>query len=326
MGLTFLRDGWDKENVGAMFKCGPLGGYKLNEYRKTFAKNGVLKGVNVAHDDPDANSFIIWKNGALVAETDQYSAHKTSAHHNTILINGMGQMVPGRMEPQMWSQPASGEMRDMTVVTSFKDAGDVVVCEGEASGSYLAIKQGDKYRPALDRYRRTFVWVKGSYLLVLDDIKAPEAVDITWLMQAPQLTRQDNKKLEFVLKHQNASCGMQINQIGKVVLDPVIGVSPADNHGKDGGPLGWQQLQLKGHSNILKLATLMTPWGGNYKVVTKPLSNGSVQITISGNGVKDTWNWVPAKGKFEPSFIKGARKGGFAIQVGDMDKVVIARN
>ncbi len=102
-----------------------------------------------------------------------------------------GRWFPGRMEPQMWSQPGPDDMREMAVVTAFKDAGDVVVCEGEAAGSYLAIKQTAKNpaRPALDRYRRTFMWVKGSYLLVLDDIKAPEAVDITWLMQAPQIDK-----------------------------------------------------------------------------------------------------------------------------------------
>jgi len=326
MGLAFLRDGWESQNIGAMFKCGPLGGYKLNEYRKVFAENGQLKGVNVAHDDPDANSFIIWSNGALVAETDRYSAHKESAHHNTILINGMGQMVPGRMEPQTWSQPGAGDMREMAVVTSFKDAGDVVVCEGEAAGSYLEIKQSLKNltRPALDRYRRTFIWVKGSYLLVLDDIKAPEAVDITWLMQAPQLTRQGDKDLKFELKHKDASCGMQINQIGNVELIPIIAESPADDHQK--GLLGWQQLQLKGHTNGLKLATLMTPWGGDYKVSTKAAADGSVQITVNGEKVNDTWQWTPANGKFEPSTLKGTRKGGFNVQVGTKDKVVIAEN
>ncbi len=322
MGLAFIRDGWESKNIGAMFKCGPLGGYKLNEYRKTYSENGRLRGVNVAHDDPDANSFIIWSNGALVAETDRYSAHKQSSHHNTILINGMGQMVPGRMEPQMWSQPGPDDMQQMAVVTAFKDAGDVVVCEGEAAGSYLAIKETPKNtsRPALDRYRRIFIWVKGSYILVLDDIKAPEAVDITWLMQAPKLTRQGDKDLKFELQHKDAACGMQINQIGNVELNPVIGESPADNHRQ--GLLGWQQLQMKSHTDALKLATLMTPWGGDYKVTTKA-AYGSVQITVTGNNINDTWQWTPAKGKFDPSSLKGNRNGGFSVQVGEKDKVVM---
>jgi hypothetical protein len=152
MGLAFMRDGWESKNIGAMFKCGPLGGYKLNEYRKAYSEKGKLRGINVAHDDPDANSFIIWSNGALVAETDRYSFSKRSSNHNTILINGIGQLVPGRTEPTKWSQPGPDDMREMAVVTAWKDAGDVVVCEGEAAGSYLAIKKTERNpaRPALD--------------------------------------------------------------------------------------------------------------------------------------------------------------------------------
>jgi hypothetical protein len=234
-------------------------------------------------------------------------------------------MVPGHMEPQVWSQPGVGEMREMAVVTAWKDAGDVVVCEGEAAGSYLTMKQTTKNpaRPALDRYRRTFIWVKGNYLLILDDIKAPEAIDITWLMQAPQLTRKGEKELKFELKHKDAACGMMINQIGNVELDPVIGVSTADDKNK---PLGWQQLQLKGHTNALKLATLMTPWGGDLKMSTKAAADGSVKINVNGGKINDTWQWTPATGKFEPSSLKGTRKGGFNVQVGAKDKVVIAEN
>jgi len=235
-------------------------------------------------------------------------------------------MVPGRMEPQQWSQPGPDDMRKMAVVTAWKDAGDVVVCEGEAAGSYLAIKQTGRNpaRPALDRYRRTFIWVKGSYLLVLDDIKAPEPVDITWLMKAPQLTRKGTKDLNFELKHPDASCGMQINQIGNVDLNPVIGKSTAKDKKK--GELEWQQLQLKGHTNALKLATLMTPWGGDLKVSTKTAADGSVQIMVNGGKINDTWQWTPERGKFEPSSLKGTRKDGFSVQVGTTDKVVIAGN
>jgi len=325
MGLAFMRDGWESRNIGAMFKCGPLGGYKLNEYRKAYAKNGVLGNINVAHDDPDANSFIIWSNGALIAETDRYSKHKMSSHHNTILVNGMGQMVPGRMENQVWSQPSKDDMREMAVVTAYKNAGDVVVCEGEAAGSYLAVKQTAKNlaRPALDRYRRSFIWVKEGYLLVLDDVRAPEAVDISWLIQAPQLSQQKGKELNFVLKHEKASCNVQISQIGNIALTSSIGTSPADGKGKE---LGWQQLQLKGNSKTLMLATLLTPWGGDLKVNTKAAKDGSVQINVTGGKINDTWQWTPAKGKFEASTLKGSRKGGFSVQVDAKDKVVIAEN
>ena len=88
LGLQFVRESWDAGGVGAMFKCGPFGGYKLNEYRH---REG-MKYVNVAHDDPDANSFLLFADGEMVAKTDGYSKHKKSANHNTILINCTGQV------------------------------------------------------------------------------------------------------------------------------------------------------------------------------------------------------------------------------------------
>jgi len=316
LGLAFMRDGWDSKNVGVMFKCGPLGGYKLNEFRKAFADKDGLRYINVAHDDPDANSFIIWSNGAFVAETDRYSQHKRSANHNTILVNGMGQMVPGRMEDQVFSQPAVGnfDMSQMAVVTAFKDAGEVVAVEGEAAGSYLAVTDAKHHRsrPALDRYRRTFIWVRGSYLLVLDDIRAPEPVDITWLMQAPKLTPRADSDLTFDLAHKDATCTMQIRQIGNVELHPVIGVSPADDKSKI---LGWQQLQLGAQTKDLKLATLFMPWGGDAKVKVEKGAAGVIQLNVTAGNFHDVWQWTPASDNKTASHLTGQRNGGFSFDL-----------
>ena len=55
-------------------------------------------------------------------------------------------------------------MSQMAKITAWKDAGEVMVVEGEAAGSYLAYRDRatGKSRPALDRFRRTFIWVKGE--------------------------------------------------------------------------------------------------------------------------------------------------------------------
>lgn len=60
LGLLTGRDGWAANNVGAMFKCGPFRGYRLNAFRNEGPKP---RYINVAHDDPDANSFIIHSRG-----------------------------------------------------------------------------------------------------------------------------------------------------------------------------------------------------------------------------------------------------------------------
>jgi hypothetical protein len=186
IGVAFIRDGWEAGDVAGMFKCGPLGGFALNAFRN----ENKFQYINVAHDDPDANSFTLYKDGEYLAQTDGYSKHKQSRNHNTILINGMGQRVPGRGEAGVWTQPAVGnvDMTKMANLTAWQVADKVVAIEGEASGAYLDVtdKKLGKSRPKLDRYRRAMLWVKGDYVLVLDDIRAPQPVEITWLMQGNQ--------------------------------------------------------------------------------------------------------------------------------------------
>ena len=147
LGITIVRDDWkNPDAVAAMFKCGPPGGYELNSWRLTGVDAlgkaeapGKLAYIDVAHEHPDANSFEIFGDGDYMAETDRYPLKpgKLSSSLNTILVNGMGQTPEGRPEGEGWLQPSSKDMTKMGVITAWKDAGDVVVAEGEASGSYM---------------------------------------------------------------------------------------------------------------------------------------------------------------------------------------------
>lgn len=304
LGLATLRESWSEGAVAAMFKCGPFGGYRLNEYRN--AKN--FQYINVAHDDPDANSFVLLAGGEYLAETDRYSSAKRSANYNTILVNGMGQMVPGRAEPQGWTQPGSGDMTQMAKVTAWKDAGEVVVVEGEAAGSYLAYtdRKTKKSRPALDRFRRTFIWVKGSYVLVLDDIRAPQPVDITWLVQGPKLEAVDAAQGRYRLIASKAQCGFQV--VADAPFKAEIAASTADNRGK---PLGWQQLQASLNTAAVRFASVYDPW--QHKNLTVKLDGTTV--TVSGGKFTDTWQWTPSAGRFEASTLRGTRPGGFDVGI-----------
>ncbi len=74
LGITVMRDSWQDKAVTALFKCGPLGGAKIQGWREQQAKGGGgLPYVNVAHEHPDQNSFILLADGQYVAETDRYS-------------------------------------------------------------------------------------------------------------------------------------------------------------------------------------------------------------------------------------------------------------
>ncbi|MFZ4681146.1 MAG: DUF4962 domain-containing protein [Terrimicrobiaceae bacterium] len=289
IGVAVVRESWKAEAVAAMFKCGPFGGYLLNEFSH---QNGD-KYINVAHDDPDANAFVLAMGNELVAETDRYSKSKKSASHNTVLINGMGQMTAGRPEGPVFSQPG-GDMTKMGIITAWRDTPDVVAVEGEAAGSYLAYKdkKSGLSRPALERFRRTFLWVKGGYILVLDDVRSPQPVEISWLMQGPELKATDEAAGRFELVSKTRQCPFQVVASEKLAFS--IGLSPADTRGNN---LGFRQLTAKTTAARLFVASLYDPWGK--KDLSVRLENSSpeeAKIVVEGGGVRDVWSWKAGVG------------------------------
>lgn len=310
IGQAIIRDGWDIQNCALMFRCGPLGGYTLNRYRAT--KDNCF--INVGHDDPDANSFALFGQGEFLAETDRYSKQKRSANHNTILINGCGQMAEGCDEGTVFNQPGHSDMTKMAVITTWKDAGNIVVVEGEAAGSYPAYAKANPPRPALDRYRRMVIWMKDEYILILDDIKAPQDVEITWLIQGAKLDPTEGPG-GFRLSKGTASCDFQL--VSTPLFTSTIGVTTADDHGK---PLGWKQLHAVVKSSTAQFASIYDPWKHGDLTIRQFVTTNSIKVEVTGAGFHDTWNCVPANGRFAPATLRGERDGkGVLIEVGAND-------
>ncbi|MGO9109793.1 MAG: hypothetical protein ACLP9L_11220 [Thermoguttaceae bacterium] len=314
-GLAIARDSWQDNAVAVMFKCGPMGGYRTNAWRLS-AKDakGNLPYANVAHDHPDANSFVIFGDGDFLAETDRYPLKpgKLSSGHNTILINGLGQAVVGRPEGDVWQQPGSADMSDMARITAFKDAGNVVVVEGEAAGAYLAYNdaKAGKSRPAIDRFRRTFIWVKGSYILIFDDVCSPKPVEITWLIQGAKLEPVKEDEGRYRLAKGRAQCEFQL--VADLPLKSKIGVSTANDHEK---LMNWQQLQATAEGAAARFACVVDPWHKELKVALTSDGPDKATITVTGTGFTDTWKWTAAKGQFEAAIWHGSRQGGFDVTV-----------
>jgi hypothetical protein len=311
VGVVYVRDGWAKDAVASLFKCGPLGGYGLNAFRN----ENNFKYINVAHDDFDANSFTIFNNGKLTAWTDGYSYQTRSANHNTILVNKTGQMVVGRMkEGYKYNQPGSGDMTKMAVITTFKDFGDVFITEGEASGSYPAVTKG-KARPALNQYRRSFIWVEGKYILVFDYIKSSTPADITWMMQGKKLETIDAAKNSYKLVNEDASCTFDVLCTAQTTGEIVTGT--ADSRGKN---LGLKQLQLTANGDKLRFASVFNPWQQKTLTISMEVKNEKqAVITVTGPDFKDMWAWEIPIGKFVPSTIQG-KIGSKVISISEKDK------
>jgi hypothetical protein len=299
LGVAFMRDSWGSDAVGAMFKCGPYGGRRLNQYRNA---NG-LHYINVAHDDPDANMFVIFAGGQFLADDDRYSTQKMTCKHNTILVNGKGQKGEG----DEWTQPLDGvDMSNLAVLTTWKDAGEVVVAEGEAGQMY----------EGLSRYRRAFIWVRGSYLLVLDDIRAEKDAEITWLVQGPQAEVLDAAKHSYRLSKGKAQCSFRV--LSDHAFSATVADSTADDNGRS---LGYRQLQLTASTARWRVAAVFNPWNlGRLDIEMKELGPGSAVVTITGPDFTDVWEWQAAADSTAPATFHGQRRGGFALTVDARDR------
>ena len=298
LGVAYMRDGWQTDNVGMMFKCGPYGGHTLNKYRK---QRG-LASMNVAHDDPDANMFLIYTGGDLVAMDDGYAETKLTAAHNTILVNGSGQ----RGEGDGWTQPIPHtDMSLLANVVTWKNAGDVVVVEGEAAGMYTD----------LSRYRRAVIWAKGRYVLILDDIAATKPADLTWLIQSKKVETVDAATHRYALVNGSARCEFQTCSDKRFRAEVVD--SPAEHKGAS---LGLRQLRLTTNGKRWRVATLLNPWHHKELTLAMRTSGATASIRVAGPEIADEWTWVAAQKNALPASFKGSLGKTIKVTVSSRDR------
>jgi hypothetical protein len=181
-----------------------MGGYQLNQYRNTTVENGNPHGINVAHDDPDANEFDLAVGNGFAFHPGNYTnaevgPGKVTRDHSTIIVDDKGQAGEG----SGYSQPIGNEdMTQFSYLTGWKtdDKGHVII-EGEAGPAYRGQsgpdlkKAGNKLADAvLKTYRRTAIWMPKEYILILDNIvSAGGPHKISWHGTTPVSQIADGK-------------------------------------------------------------------------------------------------------------------------------------
>jgi len=322
MGAASMRDSWDDDAVVFTFKCGPYGGYKLNEYRNTILENGKPHGVNVAHDDPDANEFAMAVGNGFAFHPGVYSnpdkSTKVTSDHSTITVDDKGQVGEGTG----WEQPVGFEdMTKFSYLTGWKtdDKGHVII-EGEAGNAYRGqtgpdLKAaGNKLAPVvLKMYRRTAIWMPKEYILILDDIVANGTHKITWHGTAPKSEVTNGK-------------GTVTTETGTPVAFQVVANKDFQGSANDMVLLGRfgdvpvQQLQFTLNTDAVKFATVLDPW--KTKPEVKMIETHGVEtVTVQSATFDDTWTWNAPKDAKTPSVIKGKRAGAPLVSLTEADKV-----
>ncbi len=160
-----IRSSWTDDATAMVFKCGPVGGHTMQKLR--FAAHRKSHYVNVAHDHPDQNHFLLYAHGEMLAEDDGYPKKtKLTRNHNTLTVDGKGQPREGTGWQQPFAYEKTGRLRDVFL------AGATAFATGDAGPCY----------EGADAHLRHIAFVDGAYVIVLDDLEGAgrEAHDYEW--------------------------------------------------------------------------------------------------------------------------------------------------
>ena len=173
MEIVSARSGWSGNESLVVFKCGPFIGHQgIQEF--SYDPGG-------GHVHPDANHFVVFGTGEWLIRDDGYRA-KWTGQHNTLLVDGEGQMGEGKQ----WfdgSEPLAVKAQPrITRVYSSRTLDHIV---GDAAAAYPA-------RLGVQRFQRHLLFLKPDVLLVIDDIQLtePRALELRFHPESREFKRQ----------------------------------------------------------------------------------------------------------------------------------------
>ena len=159
MDIASARSDWSGEESLVVLKCGPFIGHKaLQEF--AYDPGG-------GHVHPDANHFVLFGAGEWLLRDDGYRS-KWTGQHNTLLIDGRGQLGEG----QQWfqgEQPLAVKARPRIMQAQSTPALDYIV--GDATAAYP-----DEL--GLERFQRHLLFLKPDVLIVADDIRLKQPKEL----------------------------------------------------------------------------------------------------------------------------------------------------
>lgn len=165
MDHVIARSDWSGDEDFLSIKCGIPMGKNLMQ----MIKDGIYGGdPDAGHAHPDANHISLYSNGEFILMDDGYS-DKFSSNHNTLLVNGKGQLGEGSHWLEESAYLDYNAVPYMKVVLS-TDTYDYIV--GDATQAY---KPGS----GLYMFERNVLWLKNEQvLLVVDNILAADGTDL----------------------------------------------------------------------------------------------------------------------------------------------------
>ncbi|GBF77309.1 hypothetical protein PA598K_05852 [Paenibacillus sp. 598K] len=177
-GLVFARSGWDDDASALYFRSGPFLGKHATTYTQAYP---TRPDFGSGHMHPDANAFVLFGNNEVLLRDDGYAFKKTG-NHNTLLVDGVGQMG----ENGAWFN----SNRDIELSYAFPEMTKV---ESSASYDYFVGASAEAYPDSvgLSKFDRHMLYLKEEdILLVVDDIEAEQSsnLELRWFPETQNLT------------------------------------------------------------------------------------------------------------------------------------------
>jgi hypothetical protein len=213
MDIVSARSDWSGDESLVVFKCGPCLGHKaVQEF--TYDPGG-------GHVHPDANHFVLFGAGEWLIRDDGYRA-KWTGQHNTLLVDGRGQLGEGKQWFEA-AQALAAKARPKIVRAS--SSADLDQMTGEASQAYPA-------ELGLGRHLRHLLFLKPEVLLVCDEVvtDTPRRLELRFHPESRQAAREGNA---FVMRGAKS-----VLRLEPLVTSPEVSVSAEDLaiEGRQGEP------------------------------------------------------------------------------------------
>lgn len=174
IGWVTSRSQWAEDAVMTGFKCGPMHGHKVQPYyNRQFDENWAqIHELGGGHGHPDVNSFQIYAYGKWLAIDPGYERPKTTASHNTLLVNGKGQLGEGST---WFDRETIIRARASSKLTKVEAKRGYIYAVGDAGTIYPAAT-------GLTRFHRHFVYLKPDVIVLVDDLRSEKNCTIDWLL------------------------------------------------------------------------------------------------------------------------------------------------
>jgi hypothetical protein len=188
--VFYWRSDWSKTATAFAFKCGPPEGHHTYELLKKFPDWRLSSG----HAHPDANSFIIVAKGEYLTGDTGYAGVPLTEHHNTLLVNGIGQAKEGKGHDAF--ADVSYERLNRITMSNIGVKADSVTLRGDATAAYepnLGVK----------KFIRYFEFQRGGTFTIRDEVELSNPGEIAVVFHSDTtIERTSRSQLNSLLQHQ----------------------------------------------------------------------------------------------------------------------------